>query len=185
MKTRRFLTAAVLMGVMAMFTSCSKSDDNSGGGSIPSAPDVTPVSANYTYTATIVPSMLDYVDVTVDYYDESGKVKTEKITDKEWKKSFTTKLPVTIAARLNLSLKSDIEDYTKFDYIRIESSIAAEGNLFNKAGGIVGGIIQKDGSNWLEIPGENFEKFITELGSGYRKFFIEYDAAGKKTEGSW
>ena len=184
MKTKSLFTVAVLMGAMTMgvFTSCSSSDDN--GGIETNVPDYTPASASFTYKSTINPSLLEYVDVTVDYYDENGNVKTEKITEKEWTKKIATKLPVKVAVRQNLIKKEGI-DYTKFDYITIETGLSVEGSILTKSGSAVGGIMLSDGSGHLSIPGDNFERFLTEKGTGYKKVFVQYDATGKKTDGNW
>jgi len=53
-------------------SSCSKSDDNGGGGVTPAAPDTTPVSVKVTYGAKIEADMLANADVEIECLNASG-----------------------------------------------------------------------------------------------------------------
>ena len=53
-------------------SSCSKSDDNGGGGVTPAPPDTTPVSVKVTYGAKIEADMLANAEVEVECLNASG-----------------------------------------------------------------------------------------------------------------
>lgn len=77
------------------------------------------------YKLTVGDGMLGVLNLTVEYYDADGKVQTEVLTAKEWKKSVRAKLPTTLGARLKVQLKDGI------DPAAIETFTAAYGYSYN------------------------------------------------------
>ncbi len=182
MKKILMMLTAILCCTM-LFTSCSKSDDKGGGS--PSVPDTTPVSVAFIYQLQVSQDMIDYLDVSVEYYDPSGNVKSEPITKTTWQSSkITAKLPATVAARMIIKAKSGV-DYSKVDKVLVATGLTHAGSLQNKAGADVGVISAEMSLSEITVPGNNVESFIAEKGLGYRKFFYNYDASGTKKPGSW
>ena len=182
MKKIMMMFTAILCCVM-LFTSCSKSDDKGGGS--PSVPDTTPVSVAFIYQLQVSQDMIDYLDVSLEYYDASGNVKSEPVTKTNWQSSkITAKLPATVAARLNFKEKSGV-DYSKVDKVLVATGLTHAGSLVNKAGADVGVISAQMSLSEVTVPGNKVESFIAEKGLGYRKFFYNYDASGTKKSGSW
>jgi hypothetical protein len=186
MKTKRFYLVALLMCALSVFTSCSKGSDNNGGGSTPAAPDTTPVSIKFVYMAGVSPDVVQYMDAEVEYLDESGNVKTEKITSAEtWTKVITFKLPAKMGARLHLKKKSGV-DYGKIEgLVKVGATLDRAYTLLNKSGGQLNTFNANIIISTLDMKGESVEKYIEGKGTNHKSFYYEYDASGKETKGSW
>ena len=184
---KKFLTTltAVLCCAMAL-SSCSKSDDNSGGGVTPAAPDTTPASIKFVYMAQVTADMLKYMDIEIQFKDESGNVKSEKITSAEiWSKEITAKLPAKMAARMQLKKKDGVE-YDKIEEaVNCGADIAHGYTFLNKAGGQLDVLSATVKVVSLAVPGYNVEKYIVEKGTNHKSASWEYDANGKETTGKW
>ena len=189
MKKILMTLTAVFCCVMVM-SSCSKSDDNGGGGVTPAAPDTTPVSMKFAYVIFVSPDLIKYADVEINYLDDSGNVKSEKITSTDaWTKVYTLKFPHKMAAKLQLTKRSDV-DYSKLTddtEVYFATLIDHAYTLYNKAGESL-----KDFSNTLKLQGiglkgTKIEKYIDGLGKDKDAITFEYDANGKESEtkGAW
>ena len=186
MRTRSFLGVILMcMCAMSVFTSCSKSDDN-GGGTTPAAPDTTPVSIKFAYMAGVSPDVAQYMDAEIEYLDESGNVKSEKITSTEtWSKVITVKLPHKMAARLHLKKKSGVE-YEKIEgLVKVGATLDHAYTLLNKAGEQLNTFNANIVISTLDMKGDKVEGFIENRGTSYKTASYDYDANGKETKGSW
>lgn len=106
-----FLTlAAIVCCAMttAVFTSCGGDDSTSGGGGGgDEQPDVTPAGVELYASFTVDAETLTYFDMTVEYFDEAGNLKSEPMTSKAWEKTIMAPLPAKVGARLKIALKED------------------------------------------------------------------------------
>ena len=94
MKAKQFLMATLtVMCAMTttLLTSCSKDDDNN----TTKDDDTSPVAAVMDYSLTVGDDMVNMFDLTVEYYDADGKVKSEQMTGKTWTKNVKALLPAT------------------------------------------------------------------------------------------
>ena len=105
MKTKKIswatLTVMCAMTMITVFSACSKDDDDKN-----SADDNKATAAVMNCNLTVGDDMFNYLDLTVEYYDANGKVQSEQMTSKNWKKSVLAKLPATLGACLKIQLKN-------------------------------------------------------------------------------
>ncbi len=187
------LTAAFCCAMaMAVFTSCSKSDDNggSGGSGTPVAPDTKPVSMKFAYFVAVSPDLIKYADVEVNYLDESGNVKSEKITSSDiWSKVFTVSIPHKMAVKLQLTKKSDIDYSSLTEDIVVSFGTAIDRGyiLYNKAGDKLNEFQNTLVLKNIDMKGTKIEKYLDGMGKDKDAITYEYDANAKETatKGAW
>ena len=173
--------AAVLCCAMTttVFTACGSDDD---GNTKPD--DSTPVAAVMDYTLTVGDDMVKYLDLTVDYYDADGNVKSESMTEKTWKKTVQTQLPATLGARLKIQVKSDVnpatlEKFTEsYSYNYSVYPIAASGKQ-------LGGGKSSTSSMSVTMQGDKLAEWAEKHANGLMKFLYVIDANGQTTSSSW
>jgi hypothetical protein len=194
MKKMMMTLTAVFCCAMAMsvFTSCSKSDDNGSSGASGTlvAPDTTPVSMKFAYLVAVSPDLIKYADVEVNYLDDSGNVKSEKITSSDtWSKSFTIKIPHKMAVKLQLKKKNDIDYSSLTDDIIVSfgTIIDRDYTLYNKAGDKLNELHNTLVVKNVDFKGSKIEKYIEGLGKDKDAIIYEYDANAKETttKGAW
>lgn len=133
---------------------------------------------------TVNDDMFNYLDLTVEYYDTNGKVQSEPMTAKNWKKTIQTKLPATLGARLKLQLKSDVDPSSleKFtEDVKCVYSIIpvnASGNEMSK-----GDVYTIPSS--LDMPGNKVADWVARHADGLVKFLYIVDANGQVTKSAW
>ena len=181
MKKTMMTLAAVLCCALA-FNACTKND--------PSTPEeggkTRAVCAKMIYKFTLGnDDMLKVLDLTVEYYDENGTVKTEPMTVSSWTKTVQSKtLPAILGARLKGQLKADV------NIDEIEKFTAATGYNYSAAaldedGEIVGKTYTSGSSSSLSMNGNKINIWMDSNKDGIRKFLLCFDANGIATSGTW
>ena len=64
-----------------------------------------PVAAVFNCSFSITDSMAIVADFNIEYYDENGKIQTEQLKDKTWKKSVAATLPAKLGLRVTAKVK--------------------------------------------------------------------------------
>lgn len=105
-KNYLFLLAAIFCYVMTttVFTACSTEEEGRGE----SNDKFVAVAVKAQDTIIVTDELLEKFNLTIDYYDVDGKIKTEPLTTNTWIKSFKTPLPAKVGVRLRLNLKEGI-----------------------------------------------------------------------------
>lgn len=187
-----FLTlAAIVCYAMTtvVFTSCGGDDSSSGGGSGGGdEPDVTPAGVELYASFTVDAETFTYFDMTVEYFDIAGNLKSEPMTSKDWEKTIIAPLPAKVGARLKIALKEDtpLDDNKKYNFDWIFSRTCF---IVNKSGKCL------DSSSSLTISSKGFtDKLGSIIKENVAKNYpdgvlfdlvYEVDSQGKKTKGSW
>ena len=181
---KSLMAAAALMLLMmsaAVLTACGSDDDDN---TTNPATDTTPVAAVMDYKLTVGDDMLDVLNLTVEYYDADGKVQTEVLTAKEWKKSVRAKLPTTLGARLKVQLKDGI------DPAAIETFTAAYGYSYigyavSATDKVVGNVVNHGIESTLAMQGDKIPTWLERHTDGIVKFLYSFAANGQATSSSW
>ena len=182
MKTKKFFLAALTMMcamTTTVMTACSSSDDDGGKTS-----SNDPVAATMDYVLTTSNEMLDILDVTIEYYDENGKVQTEKMTNPEWKKTVRAKLPATLGARMKGQLKDGV-DVTTIASFKASYGYSYMGYAVNANNQAVGAVQSNSSSSNLTMKGEKIPEFLNDKKAGIVKFLFTFDTKGNSTSASW
>ena len=183
MKAKQFLMATLtVMCAMTttLLTSCSKDDDDN----ITKNDETTPIAAVMDYSLMVGDDMVNMFDLTVEYYDADGKVKSEQMTGKTWTKNVKALLPATLGVRLKLQVKSSVnpaiidkftESYT-YNYSVYPVTVSGKQLEGGKAGA---------SSMSLDLPGNKLTEWAEDHANGLVKFLYVFDANGQPTSGSW
>lgn len=177
---KMMMTLAAVLSCATLFTACDKNN----GGLTPDVEDNTPVAVMMDYSLTVGDDMLSTMDLTIEYYDANGAVKTEQMTQKSWTKSIKAQLPATVGARLKARLKDgvDVSDRDKFT--------AAYGYNYNgfavtAKDGVVGDIVNHGTSSSLDMKGDKVADWLERHADGLVKFAFDFDKDGKSSGRSW
>lgn len=189
MKKIMMTLTAVFCCAMAIsvLSSCSKSDDNGGGGAAApaAAADTTPVSVKVSFVAGVTDDLGQYADVTVEYMDGSGTVKSEKVNGAAWTKEITAQLPAKLGVRVSYAKKEGV-DYKQLAKIKTGAAIVHAYVLLNKAGSVLKNVASATADlGSVDVPGDQIEKYIDAKGKNAKTLLLEYDAKGNQTTGTW
>ena len=174
--------AAVLCCAMTttVFTACGSDDEENNN----PASDTTPVAAVMDYTLTVGDDMVNYLDLTVDYYDADGKVQTEPMTQKTWTKKVSAKLPATLGARLKAQLKSGVDVSTQ-EKVSVAYGYNYMGYAVSATDKVVSDIVSHGTSTSLDMKGEKVSEWLERHADGLVKFLFVFDAKGQPKSSSW
>ena len=178
---KNLMTLAAVLCCASLFMSCGKDNPTQ-----PEAPDTTPVSAVITYAFTVTDDLFSAFNLTVEYYDETGAVKTETMTSKAWTKTVkTTRLPATLGARVKVQLKDGF-DSSKEGVFSAKHSYSYEYYVVNKSNEKLGSTVSNGSSGGVDM---NYEK-VPAYAERYQdkpimKFLFNFAADGSATSGSW
>ena len=99
----------MLMMVLSVLVLASCGDDDKK--------ETTSRNVTFDYNVNLSPDILSLADVRVEYYDASGKIATETITESSWNKSLACSNPERFGYTVMMSPKSNISDLlTKDSY---------------------------------------------------------------------
>lgn len=183
MKAKKLLlaTLTVMCAIVltTVFTFCSKDDDDNK-----TTDDNKPTAAVMDYSLTVGDDMFNYLDLTVEYYDANGKVQSEQMTEKTWKKTVQANLPATLGARLKMQVKSSVNPATleKFtEDVKYSYSV----NPVNARGIELSGGKGYSNHPTLDMPDDKVTDWVERHADGLVKFLYVFDANGLVTESSW
>ena len=172
--------AAVLCCALA-FNACTKNDPTE-----PEAPDTTPVAAKMSYSFTLgSDDMVNMLDVTIDYYDADGTVKSEAMTGKTWSKTVqSTGLPAKLGARMRVAVKAEANLTAKETFV-VSSGYEYVGSAVNKKGENVGETFGTGSTSTMTIKSSQVAEWAERHKDGLRKYLHSIAADGSHTSISW
>ena len=185
MKKMMLTLAAVFCCAMSliMFTACG-SDDGDDSNNTVRKYDVTPVAAMMECSFEVSDDMLSVLDMTIEYYDNDGKLQTEKLTQKNWAKTVKAKLPASLGARLKAQMKDGV-DVNSIGAVKFLRRYSYKGYPVNAAGEMVSNV-QSGGSNsTVTLKGEDLHSVLSEEGGVVVAFLYNFAENGKAAAGSW
>jgi len=162
-----------------IFFACKKDNNNKTQVS-----DNTPADVVMEYSLEISDDMVASLNMTVDYYDTDGSIKTEPMTAKNWSKTIKAKLPATHGMRLKAMMKdnANIDSAANFNisysYSFISSVVTSDGTKTEK------GFVDSN-SNKLPIKGAKVTEWISKKADGIVSRIYSFDEKGDYTNGSW
>lgn len=121
-----------------------------------------PVKALMNYTYEVSEQMIEVGDITINYYDNEGKLQSEVMTTTKWNKVIVAALPAKLGVQVKPALKEGV-DYSKYEvfsalrkYEYKAYCLDADGNLVGKEEDIQKG----SNTSTLDIPGDQIEAFF-------------------------
>ncbi len=180
MKKIMMTIAAVICCAMTttVFTSCGDDDETT------TSTDRTPVAAHMEYKLEVGDQMLTYFDMTVEYYDSDGTLKTEQMTQKTWSKTVRAKLPVTLGARLKGTPKANV-DLNPQEKVTYAYGYYYTGYAVSSTDLVVGNIASNGVNSSYDVPSDKVAEWIQRVAGGITGFQVAFDANGKATGSTW
>ena len=137
------------------------------------------VASVFYYTFSVTDSMRLVADFTISYYDQDGKLQTEKLEANNWEKTIKAGLPAKLGVHVDAALKADF-DASKYTKVYRKKSYTASAYCLDEDGKKVG----KVGSHTLNtgnyIPAEKMSKYFND--EFFLKSLYKYEADGTITE---
>lgn len=181
---KTMMAAAALMLLMmtaVALTGCGSDDADTG---TPKPDDTTPVAAVMDYSLTVGDDMLSLLNLTIEYYDADGKVQTEPLTQKSWKKSVRAKLPATLGVRLKMQLK-DGADPANLAQFTAAYGYSYEGYAVSATDKVVGNVVSSGTDQTLAMQGDKVTTWMERHADGLVKFLYAFTANGQAVSSSW
>lgn len=180
MKKKLMAITAVFCCAMTMtvFTACGDDDDN------PTIDNMKPVAVVMDYTFETTAEMLNVFDLTIEYYDESGSVQKEQMTNAQWKKSLRTKIPTTVGARLTAKVKDGI-DVASMEKVSVSYAYKYNGYPVSADNKVAGTVISAGTGTNLTMKGDKVSEYLAKHSDGLVKYLYKYASDGNAESGSW
>lgn len=177
------MTLAAVLCCTTLFTSCEKTLPDQ-----PDAPtkDTTPVAAVMEYSFSVTDDLFNAFDLTVEYYDATGAVKTETMTSKAWAKTVkANQLPATLGARLFIKLKSGF-DSSKEGIFSAKHAYDYEYYAVNKSNEKLDGGVSKGVSGGVDMQYSKVPAYAERyLDKPIMKYIFNFASDGTATSSSW
>ena len=175
------MTLAAVLCCATLFTSCNKNNPDQ-----PVGPDTTPVAAVMDYSFEVSDDLFNAFDLTVEYYDATGAVKSEAMTSKSWTKTVkSNQLPATLGARVFIKLKSSF-DPTKEGVFSAMHLYGYQYYFINKSGEKVGKADISSSEGGSEMKYNKVPAYAERYqDKPVMKFLFNFAADGTATSGSW
>lgn len=182
MKTmkKNLMTLAAALCCSVLFNACNKDNGNDS----PEVDDTKPVSAVMEYSLTVGDNMLAALNLTIEYYDADGTVKTEQMTQKSWTKKVKAKLPITLGARLKAQLKDGV-DVSSWEKFTAAYGYNYNGYAVSASDLVVGNIVAKGTESSLDMKGDKVPEWLERHTDGLIKFAFDFAEGGQATSRSW
>lgn len=183
----KFAAFVCCVMIASVFTACEKADNpnnpnNQGGTEVK---DTKAVSVEMTYKLGFCADMLKYLDITAEYYDEAGKIKTIQVSKDSTNLSVKTKLPAKHGIRFSVKQKAGSNPPTSpNEYIDVKYLCTYHISILNSKGERLKGEGDGTMSN-LKFPGDTFPRWATEKGEGLVSYLFDIDDKGNFTKIDW
>lgn len=181
---KKIIMASVAIICMTMIsvslTSCGGDDDKTNP-----VVDNKPVAGVIECSLTVGDDMFDKFNLSVEYYDENGKVQTETLTKTTWEKRVMNKnLPATLGFRLLVKAKDGV-DYSTLAKVTESYRYRFEAYSVNAKGdSMAGGKVDGSGTS-LDIPGSKVSEWLEDHVDGILKVAYVVNESGKAESTSW
>lgn len=179
MKKKFILAAIICCALTTVFTSCNEEDKTK-----PEPEDLTPVAAVMNYTLKAGDEILNSFNVTIEYYDADGQLKTEPMTAKEWTKDVKADLPATLGARMTIQPKEGV-NFENLEQFTAAYGYSYRGYAVSANDKVVGQIVSNGIDTTLPMKGDKVSIWQERHADGIVKFLFTFDAEGKADSSSW
>lgn len=179
MKKITMMFAAVICCAMTAIVFSSCGDDES-----PAATDRTPVAAAMEYKMELGDQMLALFNMTIEYYDSDGTLKSEPMTQNTWTKKVRAKLPVTLGMRVRGQVKPGV-DIDSQEKIFCSYGYSCNGYAVSATDLVVGNIENNGSSTSYEVSSETKAEWVQHIINGFAGFLVDFDANGRATSSRW
>jgi hypothetical protein len=178
----------ILMGAAAFccillsgvtLSACSSSDDDDNK---PVADDK-PATVEMNYSATVTDDMLAYFDISVEYYDSVGKIKTEAITSKEWKKTVKASLPAKLGIRTSAKIKEG-KDPSSLQTMKVARGKGYLYKVLTAHGGVLD-FYEYNTKGDSSISGAKVKDWLERRNGVLADFLYQFTTDGKHAEEVW
>jgi major membrane immunogen (membrane-anchored lipoprotein) len=174
------LAAVCALVMTTALTACGGDDDDKTGGGDTSNK---PVAASLNAVLSVGDDLLEYFDLTIDYYDATGKMQSEPLKESKWEKTMKASLPATLGVRLKAQLKEGV-DPAAIDLLSIKSSLTYAYNVLDANDRKID-FFSFAHSGSYSIHGSDIPVWLTDEGQRIEKILYTFDTNGKYSEGSW
>ncbi len=182
MKMKMMTLAAVFCCAMGltMFTACGSDDDDDKV----QVDSNTPVAAVMEYGFEVSDDMLTVLDMTVEYYDNDGKLQKENLTQKKWVKTVKAKLPVSLGACLKAQLKDGV-DVNTIEAIKVSRGYKCTAYSMTATSNIAGNVESSSNNVTLTVNGEKLTSLLSDKNGILISYLYDFADNGKVVAGSW
>ena len=182
MKMKMMMLAAVFCCAMGltMFTACGSDDDDDKV----QVDSNTPVDAVMEYGFEVSDDMLTVLDMTVEYYDNDGKLQKENLTQKKWVKTVKAKLPVSLGACLKAQLKDGV-DVNTIEAIKVSRGYKCTAYSMTATSNIAGNVESSSNNATLTVNGEKLTSLLSDKNGILISYLYDFADNGKVVAGSW
>ena len=181
MQTNILKNVAILCCAMlcTVFTSCGKEDNPNNDN--PSDSELS--MAEMSMKIGVSDDLFSLLDLTVEYYDESGKIKSEAMTTPIWNKTVKNNLPCKLGARLKAVAKSGVQPSGSVD---TNIDLFYAGSAISKNGQNQGEMVYSSSTGGvLSVPAAGFSAYVNKLNGGLVSFLFEFNSKGTPKAISW
>lgn len=178
----------LLGAIMTFATGCNLFNNNPDKPTTPTEPatdDKTPVGAYMTYTFGTNDDLLNMFNITIEYYDEDGKVQTVKLKETAWSKRVDTKsLPAKLGFRILFTINGNYSiSPTKVETISyylsyITGATNAEGKAIDKG-------LDDSYHVDMDCASGKLEKWLQNYSSHPSHYVFKYDEKGVAKSSNW
>ena len=189
MKKNLMKLAAVVCCVMiaSVFSACEKTDNpnNPNNPGKTEEKDTKPVSVEMSYKLGFCADMLKYLDITAEYYDEAGKIKTIQVSKDSTNLSIKTKLPAKHGIRRSVKQKAGSNPPTSpNEYIAVKFLCTYRAVVLNSKDERLKTTSDGTKSDLL-FPGDTYPRWVKDKGEGLVSFLFDFDEKGDSTKINW
>ena len=128
--------------------------------------------------------MLALFNMTIEYYDSDGTLKSEPMTQNTWTKKVRAKLPVTLGMRVRGQVKPGV-DIDSQEKILCSYGYSCNGYAVSATDLVVGNIENNGSSTSYEVSSETKAEWVQHIISGFAGFLVDFDANGRATSSRW
>lgn len=183
MKKNLIKFAAVIFCAMlaTVFTSCDK-ENNPNNNNNAASDDALSV-AGMAISIKITDDLFSLLDLTVEYYDADGKIKSEVMTSPVWHKDIEANLPCKLGARVKMVAKAGAKPSGTIDtHNDIFYSACARSRNGKNQGEMV---YNNSAAGVYNIPASGLDSYIKNTNGVITSFLFEFNAKGEPKKLSW
>ena len=135
---------------------------------------------------TFTDAMLEVLDITIDYYDNAGELKSEAVTAREWKFQTKAPLPTKAGMCVRVAIKEGI-DIDSYEKVNLTITVAYRCAAVDANDLIVGPVHRVDGASFgSELIGPHVQAWVNVINKKKSvSFLYNFDAEGNSEKEEW
>ena len=137
-------------------------------------------------TVSFTDAMLEVLDITIDYYDNAGELKSEAVTAREWMFESKAPLPAKACMCVRVALKEGI-DIESYERVNLTITVAYKCAAVDANDLIVGPVHRLDGASFgTELAGAHVQAWVNVINNKKSvSFLYNLDAEGNSEKEEW